>query len=380
MAERVAVICWKSPYPIRGGLDLRIDGICRTLSSTKEVVLICMEGEQSAKPEYVSELYLAPRSNKLLNHEILKWGFENPTDPLGIFVNKDQVQFLRKILDSVNPRDVIVSRIMMWRIYREANFHPKFSQILDLDESSNRLYQAFLGSISKGPHIKFISNFHKRNIEYEKTAISEADYVLVSSEIEKLECLKYKSNEQLVVVENIVDVESQEERNSSSNKRVIFPGNFDYLPNREALKEILQFIAPCLPDFHFTIAGSGSLKNFPQLSNVEYIIKPESMKKLFISSDYLIAPLRFGAGTRLKVLEAMSLGSVVIATKFAVEGILVDPGTHYFQAETPVDFINGLEKLGEDSRLRSKLRGNAREFVKRAHSSKSIDGKLRKIL
>ena len=116
MTERVAVVCWKSPYPIRGGLDLRIDGICLALSASHEVVLICMEGAQISRPDYVSELHVAPQRHKFLNHEILKWGLDNPQDPFGIFVNNEQVEFLKHSLTALNPKNVIISRTIMWRI------------------------------------------------------------------------------------------------------------------------------------------------------------------------------------------------------------------------------------------------------------------------
>ena len=159
MSGRVAVLCWKSPYPIRGGLDLRVDGICRALSASHEVVLICMEGAQTGRPDYVSELLVAPQSHKFLNHEILKWGLDHPQDPFGIFVNNVQVKFLKNSLTSLNPKNVIISRTIMWRIYSETEYIPESSQILDLDESSTRLHQAFLSFESLGPQIKFISSF-----------------------------------------------------------------------------------------------------------------------------------------------------------------------------------------------------------------------------
>jgi polysaccharide biosynthesis protein PslH len=378
--ERVAVVCWKSPYPIRGGLDLRVDGICRALSASHEVVLICMEGAQMGRPDYVSELHVAPQSHKFLNHEILKWGLDNPQDPFGIFVNNEQVKFLKNSLTTLNPKNVIISRTMMWRIYSETEYTPESSQILDLDESSTRLYQAFLSSVSLGPNIKFISSFHKRNIEYEKLAVSQADYVLVSSDLEKIECLEEKSSEQILVIENVVHASSREERDYKTGKRVLFPGNFDYPPNREAMKEIVEDLAPNLPEFHFTIAGSGLLKKSLEIPNIDYILNPKKMEAHFLSADFLLAPIRFGAGTRLKVLEAMNFGTVVVATKFAVEGLLIEPGTHYYLAETSHDFITALRRLSEDPALRRQLAHNAMEFVLHRHSPEVIAIKLRSIL
>lgn len=380
MSERVAVVCWKSPYPIRGGLDLRIDGICRALSASHEVVLICMEGAQIGRPDYVSELHVAPQGHKFLNHEILKWGLDNPQDPFGIFVNNEQVEFLKQSLTALNPKNVIISRTIMWRIYSETEYMPESSQILDLDESSTRLHQAFLSSDFLGPNIKFISSFHKRNIKYENFAMSQADYVLVSSELEKTECLQEKSIEQILVIENVVHASTREERSQNTGKSVLFPGNFDYPPNREAMKEIVEAIAPNLPEFHFTIAGSGLLKKSTDIPNIDYILNPKKMETHFLSADFLIAPIRFGAGTRLKVLEAMNFGTVVVATKFAVEGLQIDPGTHYYQAETAHDFITALRRLSKDPALRRHLAHNAMEFVRQCHSPEVIAIKLKSIL
>ena len=380
MQDTVVILCWKSPYPIRGGLDLRVDGICKALSKTNQVVLICLEGAEDVKPDYVSGIKIAPKHETPQNHVILKWGLENPEDPFGIFVHESQTNFIRNQLIEISPENVIISRTMMWRFYIDTRYHLQCNSILDLDESSKRLSESFANASSIGPQIKFIGNYHKRNIDFENQSIKDADYVLVSSEIEKKECLEHKSPEHIVVINNVVHPSNVSHSQPRSKKRILFPGNFDYPPNREAFKEIAKTLAPRLLDYEFVIAGSGTFNLQFENRNIEVKKNPEYMSEEFLSSEFLIAPIRFGAGTRLKVLEALHYGTAVIATKFAVEGLHLEPGIHYYQAESPSDFIIAIEELGANEKLKSYLTENGREFVHQNHRPEAIEAKLKGVL
>ena len=379
--KSVAVVCWKNPFPIRGGLDLRIDGICRALANSCELTLVCMEGNGDHKPDYLIEILVAPPERYVLNHEVLRWGIENPSDPFGVFVTEERINFLNKCLESKKFDSIIVSRIMTWRLFLEASFSSDVQKIFDLDESTLRLRDSFQEAISYGPSIKFIAKFHDRNFEFEKLALSQADHILVSSELEKKSCLETNPILNISVIENVVYLPPVDRVLTESQKRVLLPGNFDYPPNREAMKEIIGEIAPQLIDFNFIFAGSGLKDEMKVKSiNVHFNVAPDDMSQVFDSVDYLIAPIRFGAGTRLKILEALSHGVLVIATKFAVEGLELVPYIHFIPAETPEEFINLLQIMDSNQSLRQEIIFNGKRHVQSRFTPEVIAGKLEKIL
>lgn len=371
------MVCWKSPYPTRGGLDLRVDGICNSLSAEYEVSIICMSGSTQEHPTHISHLHIGPGVRIPKNHEVIKWGIENPSDPFGVFVDSQLIEFVKDSIFKVSPDAVIINRLMTWRLFSQAFPDSELPTLLDLDETSNRLKIAYEEASNLGPSLKMIANFHSRNLSYELKAINKADQVLVSSELEKADCVGKVATSRLHVIRNVVNTKDFKRSWKGQRNRVIFPGNFDYAPNKKALECIIEEIAPKLPDFNFVIAGSGLDANrIKTTDNVKVKPFPHDMNAEFEVADFLVAPLKFGAGTRLKVLEAMNSETVVIATKFAVEGLEVEPEIHYQPAETAEEFIEALRKLSEDLSKCQFMARNAKRLIESFYTPKSIEKSL----
>jgi len=81
-----------------------------------------------------------------------------------------------------------------------------------------------------------------------------------------------------------------------------------------------------------------------------------------------VVPLRLGGGTRLKILEAMALGTPVVASSKAVEGLYVTPGYHVLIGDTPEDFAFQVIRLLKDEQLRDMLSRNGRELVEKNYA------------
>ncbi len=82
------------------------------------------------------------------------------------------------------------------------------------------------------------------------------------------------------------------------------------------------------------------------------------------SSAVCIVPLRQGAGTRLKILEAMALGTAVVSTTKGAEGLAVENGTHLLIADTPSAFADAVIQLLQDEALNQKIVQNALSLFK----------------
>jgi glycosyltransferase involved in cell wall biosynthesis len=294
-----------------------------------------------------------------------------------VFVNLNQVEFIKDAVSNVDPDVVIISRLMTWRVFSQAFPKRKTPTLLDLDETSNRLKNSYEAASVLGPSVKVVGSFHARNIDYENQAISEADQIIVSSVLEEKDCATKLPSSKVSVIKNVVAKKTFIRTWGPERRRVIFPGNFDYAPNRVAFKFIINEIVPQLPEFKFVFAGSGlDVDRIKTPTNVEINAFPQDMNHEFERADFLVAPLIFGAGTRLKVLEAMNSETVVIATKFAVEGLEVEPNIHYQPAETAEEYIAALKNLGQDLVKCQFMARNARKLIENSYTPESIQGSL----
>jgi glycosyltransferase involved in cell wall biosynthesis len=76
-----------------------------------------------------------------------------------------------------------------------------------------------------------------------------------------------------------------------------------------------------------------------------------------------VVPIRQGGGTRLKILEAIALGTPVVATAKGAEGLDVIDGEHLLLADTPQAFAAATLRLLGDPTLRARLASTARRLV-----------------
>ncbi len=154
---------------------------------------------------------------------------------------------------------------------------------------------------------------------------SKRDSKLISKEIPGTE-------DKITIIPNCVDLKKYEsflklnKPVKNENPVVLFVGLLSYTPNRDAVELICNQIAPQFDDdVKFIIIG----KNPPRIntpSNVKFLGYVDDIKYHILNSDICIAPLRYGSGTRFKILEYMALNKPVISTSKGAEGIKYDDG------------------------------------------------------
>lgn len=152
----------------------------------------------------------------------------------------------------------------------------------------------------------------------------------------------------------------------------IFVGGFAHPPNVDAVRWLISEIWPAvrrqrasngLEPLTLRILGSGMPKELrPQADDIECYGFVENLKPIFDRSLVAVAPLRFGAGMKGKVLTSMGFGLPVVATPVALEGmppstatILADPDPEAF-ATAVVEAAT----FGDEWQQRSEL---ARQYV-----------------
>lgn len=92
-----------------------------------------------------------------------------------------------------------------------------------------------------------------------------------------------------------------------------------------------------------------------------------------------VIPLRVGGGTRLKAFEAMALGCPVVSTDIGVEGLPVEPDTHFIAANDARTFADAVVALLADHRRATSIAAEARGFVEGNFSHLSVAREFERI-
>ena len=160
---------------------------------------------------------------------------------------------------------------------------------------------------------------------------------------------------------------------------LVFNGAMTYSANFDAmhyfLAEVYPHIQQQVEGTSLTITGSTSdvrltdlqLDDSIRLSGYVADIRP-----VIASAAVCVVPLRQGGGTRLKILEAMALGTPVVSTTKGAEGLEVTSGHDILIADKPAEFADRVIHLVRDAALRDRLARNARHLVETRYDWQKI--------
>jgi polysaccharide biosynthesis protein PslH len=156
-----------------------------------------------------------------------------------------------------------------------------------------------------------------------------------------------------------------------NRKAIYFLGALDWMPNQEAIRwfaaEVWPKIFQAFPNIRFHVAGRNAAKSLADfLEGIEGIVYSGEVADAgaFLRQfSIMVSPLFSGSGIRVKIIEAMQQGVVVLASAKAVEGIEATPGQHLLLAETSEDYILHLHRLFSESGLIEQIGADARQLI-----------------
>lgn len=152
---------------------------------------------------------------------------------------------------------------------------------------------------------------------------------------------------------------------------LIFTGAFTYDANHEAmvwfLGEVYPLVRRAAPEARLVITGDHAGKPLPQADGVTLTGFVDDVQPLIAGAGAAVVPIRQGGGTRLKILEAMALGTPVVATSKGAEGLDVTDGEDILLADMPQGFAEAILQLRHDAALRQNLVNNACLLIRRQY-------------
>lgn len=152
-------------------------------------------------------------------------------------------------------------------------------------------------------------------------------------------------------------------------KNIIFLGGYGHLPNVDAVmwfvKEIWPSIFSKFPDHKFVIVGSNPPAELINLKEpgVKCIGYVENLSEIFKTARMLVAPLRYGAGVKGKIIAALQEGIPVVSSSIGIEGILLEENKDYFKADTAEDFSKKCIELLENPGICENFSRNGLNFI-----------------
>lgn len=370
---RILFVC-PSWYPINCGGHQRVSHLVAALSRMGDVTLLYpskdgMHGPNlAALSPFCKEVFTFPiesigihqdvRLPKPLFWLIHKLRYLHPTSPA--LTQHRHSEAAKELLERLcsKPFDLVWAE----RLYSMRMLPSSLSSrvLVDLDDLEHRSFgrQPRLKKLHYMTPLYWLEFLKLRRLElslcrlpYEFVVCSEFDKEVLGAD------------PKVWVVPNGIDMPAgSPAREAQDTPSLVFVGSMSGPPNVDAVlffhRSVLPLIRRRIPEVRFFIVGSDPSPEIRALHDGERVIVtgtvPEVSSHLRRATAF-VAPIRFGGGTRIKILEAMAHGSPVVSTSMGAEGLELQNGKHLLIADSPETFAEACIRLLEDEPFRERI-------------------------
>lgn len=373
---RMLMVSHVCPYPPQAGDRIRVMSILKGLSRKFHVVFLSLyDGDEDPKAIETkikdrcdcAEVILVPFRKLRFKALILSILLFRPYRER-LFYSRE---FRRRVRDELKTgrfaliyQHFLTTYPKSWKEARGANA----LSILDQHNIYKNWWRNVMAS-DGNPLYRFIAL-----LEWLKDGLLEAgnlsgyDLNVCVSKDEMAATAEYGvSPSKIILGPNGIDVSTSTVQNlhRKSSNEVVFTGSMNLRMNVDAVcyfsSKIWPLIKNNLPNARFTVVGRDPPSKVLKLNGVDGITVTDTVPDVhpyLLRANAFVAPFRQGAGTKLKILEAFSLGIAVISTSLGCQGIEVDHGENILIADTPESFAESVVMVLKHSGLRKRLGAN----------------------
>lgn len=226
----------------------------------------------------------------------------------------------------------------------------------------------------------YLKTLSKQLKEYEYSTLNKYDAAVFITEKDKKYYTKIGCKKPHITIPFSVDM-NQYDPSHTNTHSICYLGSMDWLPNIEGVDWFIKKVWPQLKNnnMQFFLAGKRMPDNFKKLNddNLKVVGAVDNAISFINEHPVMIVPLFSGSGMRVKIVEAMALGKIVIGTKLAFEGIegVID-NENVLIAESASTFAEKITMIFNDTSLMKTIGENARKLIDHNYSITSNSKKL----
>ncbi len=390
---KILLITKKFPYPLTEGEPIAINYLAKSLVQLgAEVDLLVMNTSKHffdpANFPKENNFFHDVHSVEVHNH-ITLWGAVKSllTGNSYILDRFKSAVFSQKLVEllKTNSYDVVqMETIYLAHFIKDVRENSSACLSLRTHNVEHQIWER-VAAVSRNP-IKswYLQNQNKHLRNFELRSMNQVDLLLTITQNDLDAFQKLGFNKLGVVASvglNLPDYPKQNMDGFAVN-RLCFIGALDWMPNQHGLvwflEKVLQKVANRDSACQFHIAGKNTPEWIRRKAGQSVFVHGEvpDAKAFIQQHGILVAPLFSGSGIKIKVLEGMALGRVVVTTQIGVEGIPAQNGRHLLIANNPAEFEQQLKWCFENPKAAAEMGEQAREFIRQNFDLTEIGRKV----
>ena len=225
----------------------------------------------------------------------------------------------------------------------------------------------------------------RRLEKFEKEYCPQFNFNFTCSDVDTQRLEEISPASKVHTIANGVDTEFfKPNKDIEKKERLIFVGTLSWYPNIEAVDFIAENIWPLVkekyPNLTVDIIGANPPRNLVELSEKEERFNVhgfvDDILGFLHEAKCYVCPIKDGGGTKLKIVDALSIGMAIVADEIACEGIEVTDGKDVLFAQSGQEYLTQISKVLEEDSLRESLEDNARILAESTYSYDAIGKQL----
>ncbi len=309
--------------------------------------------------------------------------FTNKSYNIERFISVDFTLQLKRILEENNFDIVIIESLFVAPYIPTIKALSKAKIVLRAHNVEHKIWER-ISSNTKNPLKRtYINLLAKRLKNFEIETFNSVDGIaaMTNVDVKHFKKLGYKKEITAIPTGYIINTQGELEKCVEENS-VFHIASMDWLPNVEGvnwfLNNVWKKVSNCSPSAKLYLAGREMPDEYYQLTdnNIITVGAVESAKEFYLSKKIMIVPVLSGSGMRIKIIEGMALGKVIISTTIGAEGINCTNGENILIADTPDDFADAICKCLSDSAYCDLIGKNAQNLIASEYSNDEISKKM----
>ncbi len=379
----------KFPYPIKDGEVIAIHNLSNSYKTLgAELTLLCMntpkhyfkieelpDDYQIYKTIHVVEVDTAVKPIPAFFNL-----FSSESYHISRFDSPDYHEKLTTILQKENFDVIQLETLFLAPYINTIRKYSKAKIVLRAHNIEHEIWERITKNTTFLPKRWYLKLLSRRLAIFEKEQLNNCDLLLPITQRDLDYARSFGFNKKAFVTPIGLNAAKYKPDNSSFQKpfSLSFIGSLDWMPNVEGLNWFLDKIWPKVKSKHPTIslhlAGRNTPDSLYQLeSNQLKVLGEIQDAKAFINAHSLmLVPLLSGSGMRVKILEGMALGKVVLSTTVGLEGIIGKDKETFLIANTPEEFIEALDYCYENPEAIKLMGAAARKVILKEYDNKAI--------
>lgn len=377
-----------SPVPPDFGGALREYYLLKSLASNHEVTVLTYGSEDQLEifneefGHLVKDVYMLPepweRNYRRLAQFYSMWSSES------YFQNNNcSYEMQKKIDDLLSEKDFDAVHCE-FSVMGNYDFSDNIIRIMDTHNVEYENYRRMWKKTESKFRKWFYYNEYKKVYREEIQTLQQQDVIFSTSDQDRKIMKKDVPEVPNYVVPNGVDTSFFVPSDSVGVEpySMVFTGMMAYTPNHDGMFYFLDKIFPLIkkeiPEAKIYIVGKRPPEALKKRTSDSVVVTGfvDDVRPYVWRSNVFVVPLRMGSGTRLKVVEALSMKKPVVSTSIGCEGIDVTDGESILIEDNPESFAQSVIQLMENRDLCSRLVENGYNLVKQHYDWNVVGEKM----